>query len=213
MFGVTLVQAEWEVLIEHACGERMSAKAYAMVGCGSIDDIQFLNLMSMMGKYKDMANEESERRYPGENVAGGRRDAFRHTYWNALIANEYGARFAFDLTTAHERNKIASDHQEAMDLYNNEQGRLAAGALKGDRNFHETAPHYIGYLVETGQVLAVYQTWNGETQEGENFRLVPSNQVPRGYLYQTAGEKKKLPSVDPSRLPCGTTAGGRCADR
>ena len=213
MEPVELVQAEWDVLIEHACGERIAIQSFDNGGCGLFDTLQFYNTSKMVDKYKKMAEGEAERRYPGESISGGRRDAFRHTYWNMLIAREYGQKFAFDLTVAHERNAIAMDWQEAMDLYNNEQGRLAAKAFENDPLFFESAPHHVQYLVETGQVLAVRQDYNHEKQKWDNFRLVPSNQVPRGYNYNMQAETNTRSGIDPSRLPCGTTVGGRCADR
>ena len=101
------------------------------------------------------------------NLIGGSRDAFRHTYWNMLIAGEFGAKFAFNLMFAHERNAIALDWQEAMDLYNNEQGRLAAKAFENDPSFFKSAPHYVQYLVRTVRCSLSGRTTTREAKRGE----------------------------------------------
>lgn len=52
----------------------------------------------------------------------GHRDAFRHTYWNARLAQEFGRDWAHAFTTAHEGLPNNPAHREAMDLYNNALG-------------------------------------------------------------------------------------------
>jgi hypothetical protein len=56
----------------------------------------------------------------------GHRDAFRHTYWNALMTRQYGEDWAKAFATAHEGLPGNSANREAMDLYNNEVGRKIA---------------------------------------------------------------------------------------
>ncbi|MFS8097279.1 type IV secretion protein Rhs [Lentzea alba] len=211
--GKDVVWAELDVVTRYACGDEWSFVRFAAEGgCGAFDNMQFGNTLAMMNKYQKLAKEEAVKRYPNEFEVGGRQDAFRHAYWNMMIAHEYGEKFAFELTTAHERNKVAKDVQEAMDLYNNEQGRLAAQKFKNDPLFFESGPFYIQYLVDTGQLLAATSDKVGDTYA--NHRLIRSNEAPKeGSQYWDWNEDQKRAGVQPGQLPCGTTAGGRCADR
>lgn len=58
-------------------------------------------------------------------------DAFRHTYWNALLTARFGADFAREIATAHEAVPDHTAASEAMDLHNNEVGRQIAVAHPG----------------------------------------------------------------------------------
>ncbi|MCR4874330.1 MAG: leucine-rich repeat protein [Clostridia bacterium] len=51
-------------------------------------------------------------------------DAFRHSYWNALMAKKIGYELAKEFADAHEDEAGSSGLPREMDLYNNEQGRL-----------------------------------------------------------------------------------------
>lgn len=74
------------------------------------------------------AEAEAERRFPeGPNV-GSHRDAFRHTYWNALMTERFGEEWTNEYATAHERKPVNTAADEAMDLHNNEVGRTIAAA-------------------------------------------------------------------------------------
>ena len=53
-------------------------------------------------------------------------DAFRHTYWNALMTQRFGEEWTRKYATAHERRSGDPAPREAMDLYNNEIGRQIA---------------------------------------------------------------------------------------
>jgi hypothetical protein len=53
----------------------------------------------------------------------GHRDAFRHCYWNAWLAGEFGQEWTEQFTTAHEALPGNTAAREAMDLYNNSVGR------------------------------------------------------------------------------------------
>jgi len=53
----------------------------------------------------------------------GHRDAFRHCYWNARLADVFGPKWTKTFCTAHEALPDNSAAREAMDLYNNEVGR------------------------------------------------------------------------------------------
>ncbi|MET9026998.1 hypothetical protein ABZW96_15480 [Nocardia sp. NPDC004168] len=53
-------------------------------------------------------------------------DAYRHMYWNALMTQKYGEEWTASFATAHEGTGANTPAREAMDLYNNEQGRKIA---------------------------------------------------------------------------------------
>lgn len=79
---------------------------------------------------------EAERRFPDQPVPAaipsarandwqgndGHRDAFRHAYWSARLAQTYGEDWARAFTTAHEGLPGNVANREAMDLYNNSIG-------------------------------------------------------------------------------------------
>lgn len=96
--------------------------------------------LSDFNDIKDQAFENSEQLYPdpqqgdipdhiptdrqGEWIGNdGHRDAFRHAYWNALLAKKFGGQWAEQFTTAHEALPGNPGTREAMDLYNNKIGR------------------------------------------------------------------------------------------
>lgn len=62
----------------------------------------------------------------GIDTRGTTADAIRHAYLSALLTRRLGIVDAEDLTTAHEMNRGNLAADEAMDLYNNEQGRILA---------------------------------------------------------------------------------------
>lgn len=74
----------------------------------------------------DKAFDVADERYASEDRNDDHNDAFRHAYWNALMADEYGTEWAHDYGTAHERIPGNNAAREAMDLYNNEVGRQIA---------------------------------------------------------------------------------------
>lgn len=68
------------------------------------------------------ANSETKKRF-GYNGMDDKSDAFRHAYWNALMANGYGVSFAKTIADNHEKYNPGSTLANQMDTYNNEQGR------------------------------------------------------------------------------------------
>lgn len=71
----------------------------------------------------DVSFEEADKRFETDDRNDDHNDAFRHAYWNAIMADEYGNEWAHDYGTAHERIPGNNAAREAMDLYNNEVGR------------------------------------------------------------------------------------------
>jgi len=85
-----------------------------------------------MDQIKEAAEVEAKVRFPPQNgvndTADNHTDAFRHTYWNALMTQRFGEQWTRDFATAHERLPNNPATAEAMDLYNNELGRSIAVA-------------------------------------------------------------------------------------
>ncbi|GIJ45295.1 hypothetical protein Val02_21810 [Virgisporangium aliadipatigenens] len=80
---------------------------------------------------RNEANAEALRRYPTPDQNDDHFDAFRHTYWSALLTSQYGEDWARRYTSAHEELLGNPAPREAMDLYNNEVGRAIALANPG----------------------------------------------------------------------------------
>lgn len=83
----------------------------------------------------------------------GHRDAFRHAYWNAMMAREFGQDWAKAFATAHEGLPGNSANREAMDLYNNEIGRkIAAEHPKASR---DELAGFVDAAVKQGRMVVV----------------------------------------------------------
>ena len=69
----------------------------------------------------DRAIEYTEDIYDGFSQYLDDGDAFRHTYWSALLASYLGDALALNLTTAHESQEVEGVDKN-MDLHNNKNG-------------------------------------------------------------------------------------------
>ena len=56
------------------------------------------------------------------SLHNGAGDAFRHCYWNALLARDIGKDSALEFTTAHEEWPANPPAEKSMDLHNNSIG-------------------------------------------------------------------------------------------
>ncbi|GGL18287.1 DUF6973 domain-containing protein [Deinococcus radiotolerans] len=76
--------------------------------------------------YKDQAQRVARTKY-GNGEQNGKIDAYRHTYWNALMTRGAGVQWATDFANAHEADNPPSSAKSYvsrdMDYYNNSQGR------------------------------------------------------------------------------------------
>lgn len=90
-----------------------------------LDDLSIFEKKAFQ-EIHDQAFDVADERYASEDRNDDHNDAFRHAYWNALMADEYGSEWAHDYGTAHERIPGNNAAREAMDLYNNEVGRQIA---------------------------------------------------------------------------------------
>lgn len=76
------------------------------------------------------ANNEAVARYPGDSLRNGKGDAFRHCSWNALMTIRIGSNGAERIATNHETIGDGPADENAMDLFNNAQGRqIGAGFI------------------------------------------------------------------------------------
>lgn len=89
--------------------------------------IVFLNIDELFKIVESVqeALAEARERYPCDAdifFTDGKADAFRHSYWNILLASRVSLEFAEDFTTAHE-SETAEGLAKTMDLHNNAVGR------------------------------------------------------------------------------------------
>lgn len=101
----------------------------------------------------DEAFTVADGQYPSPDQNNDQNDAFRHTYWNARLAQEFGEDWALRYTTAHESIPGNEATREGMDLYNNEVGRAIA------RDHPDASPEdlarYVREAVEGGRTVVL----------------------------------------------------------
>jgi hypothetical protein len=134
---------------------------------------------------QEEADAVARQRFPGEDQHDNNADAFRHAYANALLTQRFGPEFAAAYATAHERIPDNPSAVEAMDLYNNERGRLI-GQLLPDAS-HEELADRVEQAVRDGRMVVVSQDGQG---------LSWSDQ-PDG----SGGDSPPLPGEDPTTNP------------
>lgn len=66
--------------------------------------------------------QNTANQYFSDGAWGGRNDAYRHTYWNALMTSQINLDWAQRYADAHE-SETPYGPDKAMDLYNNQVGR------------------------------------------------------------------------------------------
>lgn len=125
--------------------------------------------------------------YP-EFVDDGHGDAFRHAYWNALMAQRFGPEWTEMYGNAHEKSGGNPPNRDAVDVFNNQLGR-EIGAANPD-----ASPEELQQLIKN------------ELDNGNAFVLAPpagdlegtpvitwSNQVIEEYTKQISGVDMPLP--------------------
>ncbi|KRA74887.1 hypothetical protein ASD78_11315 [Lysobacter sp. Root667] len=127
--------------------------------------------------FRDIAREafaEGERRFPDNAVPAGvpadrarewqgndgHRDAFRHAYWSARLAQEYGPEWGKAFTTAHEGLPGNWANREAMDLYNNSIGNQIGAANRNATP--EQLANLIGQSLDQGKLVLMNGSGNLE---------------------------------------------------
>ena len=136
-----------------------------------LDDIGPLGARDAYGIYKTALND-AQQVFDGAGVTDGHSDAFRHAYWNAMLAHRFGEEWTTSYTSAHERvpenDPRSHASAEAMDLYNNEVGRQIA------RDNPDAGPEelkqLVGQAVLDGRMVVV----------GPDGQLEHSNEVDLG---------------------------------
>lgn len=144
-----------------------------------LDDLGLLAVQDFKDIY-DASFGTADERYPSPDQNDDQNDAFRHTYWNALMARRYGQDWAESYATAHEGVEGNAAVREAMDLYNNEVGRRLAAA-NPDADEDELAD-LVQQAVEDGEVLVI----------GPDGNLAWSDQVP----LEETGDADNLPPAE-----------------
>lgn len=143
-------------------------------------------LLGLSG-FRDIARDafaEAERRYSDNavpaNVPAGRarewqgndghRDAFRHAFWSARLAQEYGPDWARNFTTAHEGLPGNWANREAMDLYNNAIG-IRIGAAHRDAS-PERIAELVRQAIDRGELVVIDRSgqleWSDRVRPGQH---------------------------------------------
>ena len=105
---------------------KMLDKLFLLDGITELKFFKFKNI-------KEDAEKQANDAYPipktkdadgnlKDDIEDNHIDAYRHMYWSARLAKEFGPEWAEQFTTAHERRPGAPTQREAMDLYNNSIG-------------------------------------------------------------------------------------------
>ncbi|MGY1436504.1 DUF6973 domain-containing protein [Streptomyces reniochalinae] len=92
-----------------------------------LDELGLAGLPAFNG-IKEDAFDTADARFSSDDRNDDHNDAFRHSYWNALMTKKYGAEWTEKYTVAHEARPGNPPEREAMDLYNNEVGRRIASS-------------------------------------------------------------------------------------
>lgn len=108
----------------------------------------------------DYADEEAIKRY-GEELPGGKRDAFRHLVWQANLQRNYPS-IAKMLGDLHESRYFPilggrgqGEAERQMDLFNNELGRRIADQAKSEEDVYRIAEEMIRQ--EKAKILPIDQ--------------------------------------------------------
>lgn len=147
-----------------------------------LDELSVMQLNDFKSIH-DRAFDEADQQFPSDDRNDDHNDAFRHTYWNALLGNRFGVDWAQDYATAHERLPGNPAQREAMDLYNNSVGRQIAAAHPGASE--DELARYVREAVDQGKVLVI----------DKGGHLAWSNGVPVGQTGDATGGP--LPGKDP----------------
>ncbi|MCE7012060.1 hypothetical protein LWC34_56010 [Kibdelosporangium philippinense] len=97
-----------------------------------LEDIGLAGTKDAYDIYKT-AVHDAENVFDKQGITDGHSDAFRHAYWNAMLANRFGQDWTEQYTTGHERVDTNSAAAEAMDLHNQRGGQADRGGTSGRR--------------------------------------------------------------------------------
>jgi hypothetical protein len=118
-----------------------------------LDGLNMLQLKKFQ-EIKEYAELAAEERFTNsEDFTDDQADAFRHTYWNAMLTKEFGEEWTAQFTAAHERNPANLAAAEAMDLHNNSIGRSIA--LANPNASEDLLAELVGQAVADGRTLVI----------------------------------------------------------
>lgn len=150
---------------------------------------------------KQAAIDEASRKFPPPdgNTSDNHTDAFRHTYWNALMTQRFGEEWTRKFATAHERRPGDPAPREAMDLYNNEIGRQIG--MANPKASREELAAQVESAVRGGETVIVSQdgaglTWSNDPKlpiglpGGDPKNALPGDPTP----YPTEGRTPGVPA-------------------
>ncbi|MFB7721872.1 DUF6973 domain-containing protein [Nocardia sp. NPDC056100] len=123
---------------------------------------------------KKMATQAANESDFSATVNDGQGDAFRHTYWNALLTRRFGETFADEYATSHEGGAGQPSHREAMDLYNNSIGRQI-GADNPTAS-PEDLKSKVTQAINDGKAVII-----GKENPGATPQIMWSNQIPKDH--------------------------------
>ncbi|WP_308210903.1 DUF6973 domain-containing protein [Actinokineospora diospyrosa] len=114
--------------------------------------------------------------YGGKGDVDGVSDAYRHAYWTGYLTLEFGADWALEYTTAHERAPDPdSEMPEAMDLHNNAVGAKIARDNPGIRR--DQLRELVDQSIRSGNMVVINDKgrleYTGETSAPEPSRPYP----------------------------------------
>ncbi|CDP88629.1 MULTISPECIES: DUF6973 domain-containing protein [Mycolicibacterium] len=147
---------------------------------------------------KQAAIDEAGRKFPPPdgNTSDNHTDAFRHTYWNALMTQRFGEEWTRKFATAHERRPGDPAPREAMDLYNNEIGRQIG--MANPKASPEELAAQVESAVRGGDTVIV-------SEDGAGLTWSNDPKLPIGL---PGGDPKNAPPGDPTPYPTeGRTPG------
>lgn len=126
-----------------------------------LDEMSIGQLENFKGIYDD-AFDRADTMYPPRVLPTGdldqndnHNDAFRHAYWSARLAQQYGPEWAEQFTTAHEGLPDNPANKETMDLYNNKIG-IKIAREHPDASAREMA-QLIKKAVDDGNMIVIDQ--------------------------------------------------------
>ncbi len=154
-----------------------------------LNDLQFRQGLRGTIAVYDIYQEalrRAENTFGGEGRTDGHADAFRHAYWNAMLTDRFGEQWTREYATAHERNPDSHPTPVAMDLHNNEVGRMIA--VENPDADREELRGLVEQAVRDGEMVVV----------GTDERLDHSDQVDLGGTRPTS-EDHPWPTDNPQR--------------
>lgn len=91
-------------------------------------------------------------------------DAFRHTYWSAMLTDDFGRDLALKMTYAHEWGNNPNDLSTKMDFHNDLNGTLLYEEFVQELDETNTLKNFIIHCVTNGETYNVIKLNNNKTE-------------------------------------------------